>query len=325
MKRYKENIILIALIIVLSLYVFMHKKDQTNYKLPEIPDIAKTEITKLEIAAINSDIILKKKSGNWYIDPEGYPADKDKVNKMLDSLKDIKVTALVSQLKNYNLYDLNAEKKITIKAWNKDKLKRLFEIGKIASSYRHTFIKLEKDGLVYHAEGDFRSSFDLTKDKLRDKLVLSFEKNEISTINIHKGSTNISLAFKEVEAGLKPGRNEEPKKEIEHKSTDRVWQTTDGKICIKSKIDELFGKLSGLKCKQYINNKNKDDLKDPIFTIILKGTKESKLSIFPMQGEDAIEYPCISSATEDPFFLTKHQAENVMMDPEEIIKKEVEE
>ncbi|MBL0732259.1 MAG: DUF4340 domain-containing protein [Desulfosarcina sp.] len=325
MKRYKENIILIALIIVLSLYVFMHKKDQTNYELPEIPDIAKTEITKLEIAAINSDIILKKKSGNWYIDPEGYPADKDKVNKMLDGLKDIKVTALVSQLKNYNLYDLNAEKKITIKAWNKDKLNRLFEIGKTASSYRHTFIKLEKDGPVYHAEGDFRSSFDLTKDQLRDKMVLSFEKNEISAINIHKGNAHISLAFKEVNAELKPGRNEEQKKAVDHKSTAKAWQTTDGKICIKSKIDELLGKLSDFKCKQYINNKNKDDFKDPIFTITLKGTKESKLSIFPMQGEDAIEYPCISSATEYPFFLTKHQAENIMIDPEEIIEKEVEE
>jgi len=317
MKRYKTNIILIALIIVLSLYVFMHKKDKTNYKLPEIPNIEKTEITKLEISAINSDITLKKKSGNWYIDPEGYPADKDKVNRMLDSLKGIKVTALVSQLKNYNLYDLNDEKKITIKAWNKDKLKRLCEIGKTALSYRHTFIKLEKDGPVYHAEGDFRSGFDLTKDKLRDTLVLSFGKNEISTINIDKGNANIALALKDVEN--EEQKNNEQKEDVEHKSTTKVWQTDDGKICIKLKIDELLGKLSGLKCKQYIENKNKDDFKDPIFTIILKGIKENKLSIFPMQGEGATEYPCISSATEYPFFLTKYQAENIMMDPGEIV------
>jgi len=64
---------------------------------------------------------------------------------------------------------------------------------------------------------------------------------------------------------------------------------------------------------------NKDDFKDPIFTIILKGIKENKLSIFPMQGEGATEYPCISSATEYPFFLTKYQAENIMMDPGEIV------
>ncbi|MCD6186285.1 MAG: hypothetical protein J7K84_10985 [Deltaproteobacteria bacterium] len=61
MKQYKKNIILIALIIVLSLYVVLHKKDRTNYKLPDIPDISEKNITKLEIAAITSSIILKKK------------------------------------------------------------------------------------------------------------------------------------------------------------------------------------------------------------------------------------------------------------------------
>ncbi len=326
MKQYKKNIILIALIIVLSLYVVLHKKDRTNYKLPDIPDISEKNITKLEIDTINSSIILKKKSGNWYIDPESYLADKNKVNRMLDTLRDIKVTALVSQLKNYNLYDLNDEKKITIKAWNKEKLERLVEIGKIASSYRHTFIKLEKEGPVYHAAGDFRSTFDLTKDKLRDKLVLSFEKDEISIINIHKGSTKILLALKDVEAELKTRENEEEKnksqkKEVEHKPAAKVWKTIDGKICVKSKIDELLGKLSNLECKQYINNKNKDDFKDPVFIIELKGTSENKLLIFSMQGEDATEYPCISSATESPFFLTKYQAENIMIDLKEIVEK----
>ena len=321
MKRYKGNIILIALIIVLSLYVMLHKKDRTNYKLPDIPDISEKNITKLEIATINSSIILKKKSTNWYIEPESYLADKNKVNRMLGNIKNIKVTALVSRLKNYNLYNLNNEQKIIVKAWNGEQLKRLVEIGKAASSYQHTFIKLEKNGPVYHAEGDFRSSFDLTKDKLRDKLVLSFKKDDINIININKGSTKISLALKDVE---KEKENKAEKEEIEDKPAAKVWQTTDGKICAKSKIDELLGKLSNLECKQYINNKNKDDFKDPVFMIGLKGTNENKLLIFSMQGKDATEYPCISSANEYPFFLTKYQAEKIMMDPEKIVEKAVE-
>ena len=329
MKQYKKNIILIALIIVLSLYVILHKKDRTNYKLPDIPDISEKNITKLEIAAITSSIILKKKAGNWYIEPENYLADNNKVNRMLGTLKDIKVTALVSQLKNYNLYDLNDEKKITIKAWNKEDLKRMVEIGKTASYYRHTFIKLEKDGPVYHAAGDFRSSFDLTKNNLRDKLVLSFKKDEIRSINIHKGSANIALALKDLESELKPmedkeEKNKAQKEEVEHKPTAKVWKTTDDKICVKSKVDELLGKLSKLECKQYINNKNKDDFKNPVFIIELKGTKEKKLLIFPMQRKDATEYPCISSTTEYPFFLTKGQAENIMIDFKEIVETKVE-
>ena len=322
MKQYQKNIILIALIIVLSLYVVMHKKDRTNYKLPDIPDISEKKITKLEITTINSTIILEKKSSNWYIDPENYLADKNKVNKMLGTLKNIKVTALVSRLKNYNLYDLNDEKKITIKAWDKEKLKRLIEIGKIVSSYRHTFVKLEKEGPVYHAAGDFRSSFDLTKDDLRDKLVLSFKKDEISIININKAGTKISLALKDVEKGKE---DKAEKEEVEHKQATKVWQTNDGKICLQTKIGELLGKLSNLKCKQYIDNKNKDDFKNPVFSIGLKGINENKLLIFSLQEKDATEYPCISSSTEYPFFLTKYQAENIMIDLNGIVEKKTEE
>lgn len=310
MKRYKENIILIAVIAALSIYVFLHKKDQTNYKLPMIPEITTTEITKLEIDSLNAAVILKKKEGGWYIDPEGYPANQAKVNLMLASLKDVNITALVSNLKNYDLYDLNDEKKIIIRAWSKGKLERMLEIGKTASSYRHTFVKLEQDGPVYHAEGDFNSSFNLPKDKLRDKLVLSFKKIEIKNIDIQKNSARVSLSL-----------NETANTEGEQKSNAESWQTSDGKICSTAKIDTLLDSLSALKCEKYINNKKKDDFKAPIFTIILKGAAEKKLSIFAVQGEDETEYPCTSSENEYPFLLSKYEAEKIMIDPEGIVEE----
>ncbi len=310
MKRYRENIILIAVIAALSIYVFLHKKDHTNYKLPRIPKINTKDITKLEIDSLNSAVILKKKTDRWYIDPEGYPANQGKVDLMLDRLKDIKITALVSNVKNYDLYDLNDEKKITIKAWSQGKLKRMLEIGKTAPSYRHTFVKLEQDGPVYHAEGDFNTRFNLSKDKLRDKLVLSFEKNEIKNIDIQKNSARVSLALKET-----------ANTEDAQKSKSESWQTSDGKICSAEKIAALLDRLSALKCENYINNKNKDDFKDPVFTIILKGTTEKKLSIYSVEGEDQTKYSCTSSENEYPFFLSKYEAEKIMIDPEEIVEK----
>lgn len=324
MKRYKENIILIILLIGLSFYLFLHKTDKIHYKLPDIPEVTAKDITKLEIVALNSSLILEQKSGRWYIKPEGYPADNNKVSRMLDCIQDIKVTALVSQLKNYNLYDLNDEKKITVKAWNGTMLKRFFEVGKTASSYHHTFIILAKNGQVYQAEGDLRSRFDLTIDELRDKLILSFEKKEIIAINIEKGGAKVALELKKVASALKPRQMEGIKTGVEHnkQALAEVWQAGDGKKCVQSKIDILLKKLSNLKCKKFITIENKDNFTEPLFTIDLKGTKAYRLSIFPRSGEEAADYPCTSSGTEYPFLLGKYQAENIMIHPEEIIEKE---
>nr|MBL0716493.1 hypothetical protein [Desulfobacterales bacterium] len=137
----------------------------------------------------------------------------------------------------------------------------------------------------------------------------------------NKGSAKISLALKSIE---KEKEDKAEQEEIEHKPATKVWQTTNGKICAESKIDELLAKLSNLECEQYIKNKNKDDFKDPVFMIELKGINKNKLLIFSMQGKDATEYPCISSANKYPFFLTKYQAEKIMIDPEKIVEKIVE-
>ena len=60
---------------------------------------------------------------------------------MLSAIENLTLTALVSESKNYNLYDLNEEKRINVKAWQGENLKRDVDLGKTASSFRHTFVK----------------------------------------------------------------------------------------------------------------------------------------------------------------------------------------
>ena len=109
MKTKKEYIILIALILALSLYLFLYKSDRTHYELPETRDIARKDISKIELAKTDASILLEKKGDAWHIEPQGYPADADKVDKMLAVIENLTLTALVSESKSYNRYDLNVE------------------------------------------------------------------------------------------------------------------------------------------------------------------------------------------------------------------------
>ncbi len=47
MKIKKEYVILVTVILALSLYLILRNPDRTLYQLPKVPDISKTNISKI--------------------------------------------------------------------------------------------------------------------------------------------------------------------------------------------------------------------------------------------------------------------------------------
>lgn len=322
MKLKKEFIILFVIIAVLISYLLLHKKDRTHYQLPVVPEIAKNRTTQIEINTSKDDIVLNRKDKTWTIGPEKYPADPDKVKTMLDVIEKMTITALVSESKNYVRYDLNDDKKITIKAWDGTTLKRQFDIGKSATTYRHTFVKLDQDPHVYHARGDFRHKFDLTLAKLRDKNVLSFEQDHINIVQISKDKKTIVM---------KRNKRPETKDEIKENETepspakepDIIWQTGDGHPLKASAVKGLLSFLSRLDCENYINSGKKEDFEGPVFVAKLTGeAKEYTLSVFSKTDKNATTYPAVSSENQYPFLLSESQVDDLKKMTEEILKKE---
>ena len=184
MKLKKEYILLAAVIIGLGAYLIFQKTDRTHYRLPEPSKISKDDISKIEIKTADRTIEIKKKDGEWVIGPKAYPADADRIREMLETIAALKLTALISESKNYVRYDLNEAKRLAVKAFSGNSLLREFDIGKTAPTYQHTFVKLAGDPNVYHARGYFRTKFDQSVDDLRDQRVLSFEKVQIKDVEI---------------------------------------------------------------------------------------------------------------------------------------------
>ena len=187
----KEYLILVAIILVLSLYIILHKRDRSHYRLPEPPKVMQKEISRIEITKQDTAIVLKKTNNTWEIVPQGYSADANQVSSMLDVIEKLILTALVSESKNYERYELDEENKLVVRAWAGDTLRREFEIGKAAATFRHTFVRLSDDYRVYHARGNFRNKFDLGVDNLRDKTVLAFNAGEIQQMRFSKGEQSI--------------------------------------------------------------------------------------------------------------------------------------
>ncbi len=321
MKVKKEYILLVLIILALSAYLYLRSTDRTLYEIPEVPDIAGEDITEIDITKPGGvTILLSKKDDKWFIKPQGFPADKETVDLMLPFLKEVTLTALVSEAKDYNRYDLGYDQKITVKVRTGDKLQRHLDVGKAAPSYRHTFVRLAGDKNVYHAKGNFRGNFDETIESLRDKTVLSFDKKEIREIQITKGDKTLTLKRKEVSDSADSNQKSDKEKKPDVKKKT-VWLTPDGNEGDGSKVSSLLKTLADLECRKYIEDRKKEDLKDPIYMVRLTGDKEYTLSVFAKDSKDVKNYPSVSSQSNYPFELEGNEADKIMIDPGDMVKK----
>ena len=320
MKVKKEYLILALIIAGLLVYLFMREGDRTLYELPVLPEVSKKAISKIEISKGNTSIVLNKKDDSWYVGPRQYLADQNKIDAMLDVFENLTLTTPVSESKNYVRYELNDDKKINAKAWQADTLQRNFDIGKTASTFRHTFVKIAEDDRVFHARNNFRNAFDQTADNLRDKVVLSFQTSDISEMQIKKEQTALTLTRTKIPAEETPQKDDQTDAATPQPVTI-VWQSPDGKTGDDTNINRLLSTLSNLRCDKFIEDRKKEDFSSPISTIQVKGAQNYSLSIFAKLKEGDTHYPAISSGSDYPFLLSQNTADRIMKSPEDLLKK----
>jgi hypothetical protein len=320
MKMKKEYSILVAIMVALVLYLVLREQEKTHYRLPKLPRVAGTEISKIEISKPEGSVTLSKRGNTWYVDPKGYSAESRKIKDMLAAIEKLTLTALVSESKNYSRYHLDNDKKISVRAWAGNTLRREFEVGKTAPSFRHTFVKIAGDDRVYHARDNFRGKFDQTMEDLWDRTVFSFERTEINEIHISKGEQSILFSRKQIPVEV--STDQQPDVESPHPPKSEImWQSAEGKKGDESGINRLLTTLSNLRCEKYLEGRKKDEFANPIYTLTLKGVQEYRLSIFAKPDKKAKNYSAISSQSDFPFLLSDGQAKGIMKNPAEMLEK----
>ena len=314
MKVKKEYIILVLVIIALSAYLVMRSSDRTQYQLPDVPQVAAQEISKLQITKGQASIVINKKDDKWYIAPDEFPADANKVKDMLNAVEKLTLTALVSESKNYNLYDLNEDKKLNVKAWQGEDLKRDVDLGKTASSFRHTFVRPAGDERVFHARGNFKNNFDFSVDDLRDKLVLALNPADIKLIQVIKDQQTLTISKSQAPVVV-DNTKADKKSDPAPGAKKSAWQAADGRPVEETAVNQLLNAVSDLHCEKFIIDRQKEDFTSPLFTLQLKGGQEYSLTIFAKTAEKDTDFPAVSSGSNYPFLLSGSLVDNIMIDP----------
>jgi len=314
MKVKKEYIILAVVIIALTVYLVMRSSDRTQYRLPDVPQAAAKDISRLQITRGQTTIVINKKDDKWYIAPDEFPADAKKVKDMLNAVEKLTLTALVSESKNYNLYDLNEDKKLNVKAWQGEDLKRDVDLGKTASSFRHTFVRPAGDERVFHARGNFKNNFDFSVDDLRDKLVLALNPADIKLIQVIKDQQTLTISKSQAPVVV-DNTEAEKKSDPGPGAKKSAWQAADGRPVEETAVNQLLIAVSDLRCEKFIIDRQKEDFTSPLFTLQLKGGQEYSLTIFAKTAEKDTDFPAVSSGSNYPFLLSGSLVDSILIDP----------
>ena len=306
----KEYLLLVVVIIGLGALLFYQKKGRTNYQLPELPILQKAaDRLLIERAGELTEICLVE--GKWVVGPQQYRADSDRVKKMIAEVKDLKLTALVSERGNYQIYDLVAEKKFKISLFGADQLLREIQIGKNSASLRQTYVMLKGDPKVYQALGNLKSNLFSRVADLRDKKVLEISGEQLAGIDeivLDRLEDDKRQVLKL--AKLMPEPVADDGKSEQAPASVVVWQLESGVPVVIDKVDRLLKSLADLKCESFIEDRHSEAFSKPLYRVVVRGGGE-EFWLALMAPEDD-KYPALSSYSLEPFWLPSWRAEKII-------------
>ena len=297
MKIKKEYIILILVMAALVIYISLRKDSRIRYEIPVVAEIAAEEISGINISADGKEIKIKKENDKWLIGPENFPADSNKIRKMINFLKKPVLVTVVSESKDYMRYGLDEKKRITVNVLSGEKGLRSVEIGNPANVQNHTFIRLGNDTTVYHAREELRDIFTTDLDNIRDKNVISFKIDEVEEVSFSGDDIKWTFTRKAV-------ISDEDNKE------SRAFQW-EGEYEVKvehTRMVAILDEIAGIKCPGYIYDINAEVLDNPAYVIRVRDKDEHTLTVYPKKEDD---YRAVSSDNPSPFYLYAWRIDNI--------------
>lgn len=290
----KEYLILGLVIVALSCYLVFHSEEKTNYELPELAKVEVETITTLDIEKNKLHFTLGKEGEGWTVSDNHYPVDGDTMKEILDVIEDFQVTALVSQSRDLKRYELDPENTIRVTVKNGSEAVRTFEVGKVAPTYKHTFVKLGGKNEVYHAPGNFRRYFDKDVDAFRSKKVFSLDRKSLTSLVVEKGEVKREFLLEKEEG----------------KEAPTSWKARDGEDVDTDIVATLVSAISDLECSSYAGETAAKGFDKALFSLVADDGKTKTLSLYDKKEDE--DYPGISSGSSDPFFFASYKGNELV-------------
>ncbi len=314
----KSTWISLVILLVLVLIGLFYKEGSNDGEV--MWKTYKNPIDKIIITKAEKTILLIKKDESWQVGENGYLSDKVKLGNILTILtNEIRFELISSYTNSYSKYGLDVSDRIEIIGFFDGKEVRKLIIGDISSSQSHTYMIASDDGYVYQATGDFKKNIDIEEENdLRDKQMLSFQKNELSSIEIFDAKGKSKTITKKTllidDAITNTNQSAVPQE---------VWVDEKDNKLKENKVNEIINGLSSLKADGFAAKSFEDYSKDKFIRKFIITTTSSRNTLWivgDFQEEDESKAECIIEKRKTGFIITEEQKKIFLISHQELIE-----
>ncbi|UCD16270.1 MAG: DUF4340 domain-containing protein [Candidatus Zixiibacteriota bacterium] len=280
MKRLAIPAVILLIVVAAWLIQRSHEARQTAGRTVEnFLGIDPAQIDKVEIFAPSDTFCLFLEGGRWYLD--------NATPRKADSLVVANVLTTASTLRVGDIISENPEKQtefqvddasgILVNFYGDQKLLNAVIIGKPASDYAHTYIRLRGENGVYSASGMVTYTFSRQRTQWLDKTIFPFDTSRIAAIDFIY-----------------------PDKEFRIERADSIWLVSKSPHQDKIQADSAKARVvinlsGGLRANDFVNatDSGKVDFSNIAFTLkatLTDGTSQSLA--FARVAEDAHRHYC---------------------------------
>ena len=276
-------------------------------------------IDKIIINRTEKTILLMQKNNVWQVGENGYLSDKVKIDNILTILTNERRFELVSSYTNsYSKYGLDGDNRIEVVGFMGDKEVRKLTIGDFSSSsYNYTYVIISDDSYVYQSSGDLRGEVDVEgENDFRDKLVLSFQKNELNSIEIIDSKGEKKTITKKTLLNDVTNTNQSP-------VPREIWVDEKDNELKKDKVNEMIDELSSLNADGFIDKSFDDYDKGEFIRKFMITTTSSRWVFFIIDNinkEDENKLECILEGIKTGFMISESQGEKLLVPYKELIE-----
>jgi hypothetical protein len=202
MKARSVIVLLVLFVLLGGLVVGLDRiKAQTNKaKVTTLVALVIDQYDKVELQKGEERFVLAKGvDGSWgLIEPIVFPANRVNVTTLVQKLEKIESENVISESQDKQAtFLVDDATGIIVTAYQGADQKAQFYVGKVATDFNHTYVRMAGSNEIEFALGNLNTTFWRTQDEWRDKTIVDVEQASLARVLLAKGETNYSLVLKD--------------------------------------------------------------------------------------------------------------------------------
>jgi hypothetical protein len=246
------------------------------------PGFDRAMVERVEIKENGETVELKREGDEWVVSSaRGYPADGRAIEEMFDEMMEMTTRDLISENPDKHPKFKVNEDGIEVKMFGKgDKTLAHFFVGKLGPDYTSTYVRKADSKEVYLIPRTLRPVFGKGKTGWCDKEVISFDPQDVSSLELEDSGTVIAL--ERSEKGWKMTKPEEAEADTE--TVEEILRTLSN-----FKADDVEVDKGEIECGLDVpSSKVTIKLKDGTEQILNFGKEENNRRYLKAKGKDQI-------------------------------------